>query len=118
MPKQNHRIEVLFKKVFYAFPPPLPHCYRGDVPQGMNIKDALKEVLRNALIHNGLARGLREAVKALDKYVLYTTLMGGVHLVSHAPQRMTCMYTCILYTGARLSCAFWQRTALKLVTLG
>lgn len=45
-------------------------CYRGDVPQGMNIKDALKEVLRNALIHDGLARGLREAVKALDKYVL------------------------------------------------
>ena len=42
-------------------------CCRGDVPQGMNIKDALKEVLRNALIHDGLARGLREAVKALDK---------------------------------------------------
>lgn len=41
--------------------------YRGDVSQGMNIKDALKEVLRNALIHDGLARGLREAVKALDK---------------------------------------------------
>ena len=36
----------------------------------MTIKDALKEVLRNALIHDGLARGLREAVKALDKYVL------------------------------------------------
>ena len=64
---------------------PLPHCYRGDVPQGMNIKDALKEVLRNALIHDGLARGLREAVKALDKYAFYTTLMGGVHLImSHA----------------------------------
>ena len=37
----------------------------------MNIKDALKEVLRNALIHDGLARGLREAVKALDKYIYY-----------------------------------------------
>lgn len=36
----------------------------------MNIKDALKEVLRNALINEGLARGLREGVKALDKYVL------------------------------------------------
>ena len=34
---------------------------------GMNIKDALKEVLRNALINDGLARGLRESVKALDK---------------------------------------------------
>lgn len=34
---------------------------------GMSIKDAMKEVLRNALIHDGLARGLRETVKALDK---------------------------------------------------
>lgn len=42
--------------------------YRGDIPQGgMKIKDALKEVLRNALINDGLARGLREAVKTLDK---------------------------------------------------
>ena len=40
----------------------------GDIPQGgMKIKDALKEVLRNALINDGLARGLREAVKTLDK---------------------------------------------------
>ena len=44
-----------------------PTC-RGDIPQGgMKIKDALKEVLRNALINDGLARGLREAVKTLDK---------------------------------------------------
>eukprot|EP00731_Ephydatia_muelleri_P031645 Em0023g152a len=35
--------------------------------QGMSIKDALKEVLKNALIHDGLAKGLREGVKALDK---------------------------------------------------
>ena len=33
----------------------------------MTIKDALKEVLSNALCHDGVARGLREAVKALDK---------------------------------------------------
>ena len=45
----------------------LSRTRRGDVPQGMNIKDALKEVLRNALINDGLSRGLREAVKALDK---------------------------------------------------
>ena len=39
-----------------------------DIPQGgMKIEDALKEVLRNALICGGLVLGLRESVKTLDK---------------------------------------------------
>ncbi|KAL8636010.1 MAG: hypothetical protein Q9228_006552, partial [Teloschistes exilis] len=33
----------------------------------MNLLDALKGVLKLALIHDGLARGLREASKALDR---------------------------------------------------
>jgi len=36
-------------------------------PGGMSVLDALKGVLKNALIHDGLARGLREASKALDR---------------------------------------------------
>jgi len=32
----------------------------------ITIEDALREVLRRSLWHDGLARGLREAVKALD----------------------------------------------------
>ena len=40
---------------------------RDESSQGMNIKDALKEVLKESLKHNGISRGLREAVKALDK---------------------------------------------------
>ena len=55
--------------VLPLFPSFLLSGHRGDVPQavGMNIKDALKEVLRSALIHNGLARGMNETAKALDK---------------------------------------------------
>ncbi len=51
-----------------------PSVCRDDVSQGavtavtgMTIKDAMKEVLKESLRHDGLARGLREAVKALDK---------------------------------------------------
>jgi small subunit ribosomal protein S12e len=32
-----------------------------------DVFSALKEVLKSALVHDGLARGLREAVKAIDK---------------------------------------------------
>ncbi|KAI8097321.1 40S ribosomal protein S12 [Halteromyces radiatus] len=33
----------------------------------MTVEQALEDVLRRALVHDGLARGLREAVKALDR---------------------------------------------------
>ncbi|KAI9007138.1 40S ribosomal protein S12 [Gaertneriomyces semiglobifer] len=33
----------------------------------MSVVEALQEVLKKALVHDGLARGLREAAKALDR---------------------------------------------------
>lgn len=34
----------------------------------------IQEVLRHAMVVDGLSRGLREAVKALDKYVTHKLL--------------------------------------------
>ena len=36
---------------------------------GMTVEDALRDVLQRALVHDGLARGLHECARALDRYL-------------------------------------------------
>lgn len=55
----------------------MKHCFSfffsDDVPSAvtaggpMDINSALQEVLKNALIHDGVVHGLHEAAKSLDK---------------------------------------------------
>lgn len=37
------------------------------IRSSMSVEEALQDVLKRALVHNGLVRGIREVVKALDR---------------------------------------------------
>ena len=44
------------------------YYHRDDMQSDQKkLENAIKDVLKTALVHDGLARGLKEAVKALDR---------------------------------------------------
>uniref|UniRef100_A0A8C6Q4G6 40S ribosomal protein S12 n=1 Tax=Nothobranchius furzeri TaxID=105023 RepID=A0A8C6Q4G6_NOTFU len=58
----------------------------------MDVNTALPEVLKTALIHDGLARGIREAAKALDNGRLFLCLrVFTVHLFSTVLLSTACL---------------------------
>jgi len=61
-------------------PEPEPDATGAQVTEGarpMDIMTAVKEVLRGALVVDGLARGLREAAKALDRRQAHMALLAA-----------------------------------------
>ena len=48
------------------------YFHRDDMQSDQKkLENAIKDVLKTALVHDGLARGLKEAVKALDRWSIY-----------------------------------------------
>lgn len=48
------------------------YFHRDDMQSDQKkLENAIKDVLKTALVHDGLARGLKEAVKALDRLSIY-----------------------------------------------
>ncbi|ORZ29484.1 hypothetical protein BCR44DRAFT_1449897 [Catenaria anguillulae PL171] len=45
------------------------------VASTMTVEEALQDVLKRSLIHDGLARGIRESVKALDRPFIFVAVL-------------------------------------------
>ena len=60
------------------YPSPTAMAKEGIAAGGvMDVNTALQEVLKTTLIHDGLARGIREAAKTLDKHQAHLCMLAS-----------------------------------------
>lgn len=103
---------TLFLLIVYREATPVAEV--ENVPkEAMDINTAVKMVLKKAISHDGLARGLHEAARAIEKGQVSSTLLLLQVAGSWACSWLSDMATLIL---DRLSCASWLRTATSPTT--